>query len=82
MELNWVIFGVVVFIALFLDLFVFHRNPHKISLKEALLLSAFWIAVGVAFGAYVYYTKGYDRGVEYMTGYLLEKALSLDNIFV
>lgn len=82
MELNWVIFGVVVLIALFLDLFVFHRNPHKISLKEALLLSAFWIAIGVAFGAYVYYTKGYDRGVEYMTGYLLEKALSLDNIFV
>lgn len=82
MELSWLIFGAVVIIALFLDLFVFHRNPHKISLKEALLLSAFWIAVGVAFGAYVYYTKGYERGVEYMTGYLLEKALSLDNIFV
>ncbi|MCS7195829.1 MAG: TerC family protein [Aquificaceae bacterium] len=82
MELSWLIFGAVVIIALFLDLFVFHRNPHKISLKEALMLSAFWIAVGVAFGAYVYYTKGYERGVEYMTGYLLEKALSLDNIFV
>ncbi|MEN3028024.1 MAG: TerC family protein [Aquificaceae bacterium] len=82
MELGWFIFGAVVILALFLDLFVFHRNPHKISIKEALLLSAFWIALGVAFGGYVYYTKGYERGVEYMTGYLLEKALSLDNIFV
>ncbi len=82
MELEWLIFGVVVFTALFLDLFVFHRNPHKISLKEALLLSAFWIALGLAFGVFVYFDRGYDRAVEYFTGYLLEKALSLDNIFV
>ena len=53
MELEWLIFGAVVFTALFLDLFVFHRNPHKISLKEALLLSAFWIALGLAFGVFV-----------------------------
>ncbi len=82
MELEWLIFGGVVFTALFLDLFVFHRNPHKISLKEALLLSAFWIALGLAFGVFVYFDRGYDRAVEYFTGYLLEKALSLDNIFV
>lgn len=82
MELEWLIFGAVVFTALFLDLFVFHRNPHKISLKEALLLSAFWIALGLAFGVFVYFDRGYDRAVEYFTGYLLEKALSLDNIFV
>ncbi len=61
---------------------MFHRNPHKISLKEALLLSAFWIALGLAFGVFVYFDRGYDRAVEYFTGYLLEKALSLDNIFV
>lgn len=82
MELEWLIFGGVVLSALFLDLFVFHRNPHKISLKEALLLSAFWIALGLAFGVFVYFDRGYDRAVEYFTGYLLEKALSLDNIFV
>lgn len=82
MEIGWLVFGGVVITALFLDLFVFHKNPHKISLKEALLLSAFWIALGLAFSGYVYYTKGYDRTVEYLTGYLLEKALSLDNIFV
>ncbi len=82
MELDWLIFGAVVLTALFLDLFVFHRNPHKISLKEALLLSAFWITLGLAFGVFVYFDRGYDRAVEYFTGYLLEKALSLDNIFV
>ncbi len=81
-ELGWVVFGVTVLVALFLDLFVFHRHPHKISLKESLLLSAFWIAVGLGFALYVYYTKGYERTVEYLTGYLLEKSLSLDNIFV
>lgn len=82
MELSWLIFGITLLTALFLDLFVFHRHPHKISIKEALLLSTFWIAIGLAFSGYVYYAKGYQRAVEYLTGYLLEKALSLDNIFV
>ena len=82
MELSWLVFGTVVLVALFLDLFVFHRHPHKISIKESLWLSAFWIALGLAFAGFVYYTRGYDRTVEYLTGYLLEKSLSLDNIFV
>ena len=81
-ELNWVIFGSVVLFALFLDLFVFHRNPHRISVKESLILSAFWVGVGVAFSGYVYYTKGTQAFLEYITGYSLEKALSLDNMFV
>ncbi len=82
MDYGWLVFGAVVVLALFLDLFVFHRHPHKISIKEALLLSAFWIALGFAFAGFVYYTRGYDRTLEYLTGYLLEKSLSLDNIFV
>jgi tellurite resistance protein TerC len=81
-ELSWVIFGSVVLFALLLDLFVFHRHPHKISVKESLVLSAFWIGVGIAFSVYVYYTKGTQAFLEYITGYFLEKALSLDNIFV
>lgn len=81
-ETAWIIFGITVLVALFLDLFVFHRHPHKISIKESLLLSAFWVAVGLGFALYVYYTKGYERTMEYLTGYLLEKSLSLDNIFV
>jgi tellurite resistance protein TerC len=81
-ELSWIIFGSVVLLALFLDLFVFHRHPHKISVKESLVLSAFWVGVGIAFSGYVYYTKGTQAFLEYITGYSLEKALSLDNIFV
>ncbi len=72
-ELNWVIFGSVVLLALFLDLFVFHRHPHKISVKESLVLSAFWVGVGLAFSGYVYYTKGTQAFLEYITGYSLEK---------
>ncbi len=82
LSVSWIVFGAVVLIALFLDLFVFHRKPHKISLKESLLLSAFWLALGIAFSLYVYYTRGPSATLEYFTGYLLEKALSLDNIFV
>jgi tellurite resistance protein TerC len=81
-ELSWIIFGSVVLLALFLDLFVFHRHPHKISVKESLVLSAFWVGVGLAFSGYVYYTRGTQAFLEYITGYSLEKALSLDNIFV
>ncbi len=81
-SISWVIFGFVVLSALFLDLFVFHRKPHKISIRESLLLSAFWIVLGLAFSGYVYYIKGPGATLEYLTGYLLEKALSLDNIFV
>jgi tellurite resistance protein TerC len=81
-ELNWIIFGSVVLLALFLDLFIFHRNPHKISVKESLVLSAFWVGVGIAFSGYVYYAKGTQAFLEYITGYSLEEALSLDNIFV
>jgi len=80
--LGWLVFGAVILFALLLDLFVFHRNPHRISVKESLFLSAFWIGVGLAFSGYVYYYKGSQAFLEYITGYSLEKALSLDNIFV
>lgn len=80
--LSWIIFGFVIFVALLLDLFLFHKKPHKVSLRESLLLSAFWIILGLAFSSYVYSTKGTRATLEYLTGYLLEKALSLDNIFV
>jgi len=82
MEIQWLVFSFSVIIALFLDLFVFHRKPHRVSVKESLLLSAFWILVGLGFGVYVWHMKGEQAFVEYITGYLLEKALSLDNIFV
>ncbi|MCS7284550.1 MAG: TerC family protein, partial [Hydrogenobacter thermophilus] len=82
MDLKWLVFASFVLTALFLDLFVFHRKPHKVSVKESLLFSLFWILIGLGFGLYVLYTKGYQPATEYITGYLLEKSLSLDNIFV
>lgn len=69
-------------ILLALDLFVFHRTAHEVSLREAALASAFYVAVGLAFGGLVWAWRGPEAGGEYFAGYLIEKALSIDNIFV
>ncbi len=58
------------------------RRPHRVSMKEALGWSAFYIALPLAFGGYVWSEHGSQRGVEYYTGYLVEKTLSIDNLFV
>jgi tellurite resistance protein TerC len=71
--------GVVVLLAL--D-FVLTRRPHEVSMKEALGWSAFYIALPLAFGGFVWTQFGADRGLEYLTGYLVEKSLSVDNLFV
>ncbi len=68
--------------ALLVDLFVFHRDAHEVSTREALVTSAVWIAVGVAFGVGVWIVAGRTYGGEYFAGYLIEKALAVDNIFV
>jgi TerC family integral membrane protein len=62
--------------------FVATRKPHDVSMREALGWSAFYIALPLAFGAYVWWDFGSERGVEYLTGYLVEKSLSVDNLFV
>ena len=62
--------------------FVLTRRPHEVGMREALGWSAFYIAVPLAFGAYVWSAFGSERGVEYLTGYLVEKSLSVDNLFV
>jgi tellurite resistance protein TerC len=69
-------------LALALDLFVLHRDAHEVSMREAALTSAAWIAVGVAFGIGVWWFAGADRAGEYFAGYLIEKSLSVDNVFV
>jgi TerC family integral membrane protein len=58
------------------------RRPHEVSMKEALSWSAFYVALPLAFGLYVWSAHGGDRGLEYYTGYLVEKTLSVDNLFV
>ncbi len=62
--------------------FVLTRRPHEVGMREALGWSAFYLALPLAFGAYVWTAHGHDRGVEYLTGYLVEKSLSVDNLFV
>jgi tellurite resistance protein TerC len=78
----WLAFLGIVGLLLAFDLGVLHRKDHEIEVGESLKLSAFYIAVGLAFGGYVWWAFGADAGKQYVTGYLVEKSLSLDNVFV
>ncbi len=78
----WTLFVAVFVVALGLDLFVFQRKAHVISVKEALKLSAFWIMLALAFNVLVYFTEGPEKALEFLTAYLIEKSLSVDNLFV
>jgi len=78
----WVGFNLFILLALALDLGVFHRKAHKIKIGEAVFWSAVWIGLAVAFGFFVWHWHGEQRGLEYFTGYVIEKALSVDNLFV
>ena len=80
--LPWALFGAIVIVMLVLDLAVFHRNAHEVSRREALVWSAVWIGLALAFNAGVYAFQGTDKGLEWTTGYLIEKSLSVDNVFV
>lgn len=78
----WIGFNVFVLAMLALDLLVFHREAHEVRLREAALWSVLWIVLALLFGAGVYHFTGREAGLEYLAGYLIEKALSVDNIFV
>jgi tellurite resistance protein TerC len=71
-----------VVLALLVVDFIATRRPHEVSMKEAIAWSAFYVALPLAFGLYVWSAHGGDRGLEYYTGYLVEKTLSVDNLFV
>jgi tellurite resistance protein TerC len=78
----WVGFNVFVLAMLAVDLFVFHREAHAIRTTEALTWSIIWVVLAFVFGAGVYVFMGREAGLEYFAGYLIERALSIDNIFV
>ena len=80
--LFWLLFITFIIGLLLLDLLVFNRNAHEIKLREALGWSAFWVALSLAFNYVVYRTMGPQAGLQWLTGYLVEKALSVDNLFV
>lgn len=78
----WIGFNVFVLGMLALDLGVFHRKAHVVSFKEAGVWSAVWIALALVFNAGIWYVFGPQKGMEFLTGYLIEKSLSVDNIFI
>lgn len=80
--LPWILFLAFVAAMLALDLGVFHREAHEVRRREALTWSAVWIGMAVIFNIGVYLFKGTDAGIEWTTGYLIEKSLSVDNVFV
>lgn len=80
--LNWFLFNLFVVISIALDLRVFHREPHKIKIREAAIASFCWIGISVLFGLGVLYFRGEQPALEFFTGYLIEKALSVDNLFL
>ena len=78
----WVAFGAFILLMLVLDLFVLHRDAKEISFREAAVLSAFWVALALLFGILVWIWAGPTSAGEYYAGYIIEKALSVDNVFV
>jgi tellurite resistance protein TerC len=78
----WLAFAAIVLVLTAFDLGVLHKDDKAMGIAESLRLSVFYIAIAMAFGAWVWYAKGPTAGVEYYTGYFIEKALSIDNVFV
>jgi tellurite resistance protein TerC len=79
---QWGIFLALVFGLLALDLGVFNRKVHRVSLREAVFWSVFWTILALIFNAWVYWQGGPQPGLEFLTGYIIERSLSFDNIFV
>lgn len=81
-ELSWILFNVFVLVMLALDLGVFHKKAHEVGFKEALTWSGIWIGLALLFNLGLYFYSGKEQALEFLTGYLIEKSLSVDNIFV
>lgn len=80
--LGWVLFNLFVLAMLALDLGVFHRKAHAVKATEAAIWSVVWVSLALAFNYWIYLHAGREVALEFLTGYVLEKSLSVDNIFV
>ena len=78
----WLLFVGIVLTLLVLDLGVLQKRMQAIGVRQSLLLSAFYIGAGLLFGVWIWFSQGSQSGMEYLTGFLIEKSLSLDNVFV
>lgn len=79
---GWVTFNLFVLVMLALDLGVFHRRAHVVTIREALTWSGVWVALAMAFNGLLYFWLGAEPALEFLAGYLIEKSLSIDNVFV
>ncbi|MBS4163699.1 putative membrane protein [Candidatus Protochlamydia amoebophila] len=79
---HWIFFNVFILLLLALDLYHFYYKPHSIKFKEAVLTSVGWVAIAFLFNAWLYYHFGSETAINFFTGYLLEKSLSVDNLFI
>lgn len=80
--LLWAAFAAIIIILFALDLGVFHRKSHRITIREALIWSGIWLAVALGFNLLVYFWMGSEAAIEFLAGYLVERTLSFDNLFV
>ncbi len=78
----WLAFNVFIVAMLLVDLLVLHRHAHVVTVREAAITSTFWIALGLSFGGVIWAWQGGTTAGEYFAGYLIEKSLSVDNVFV
>ncbi len=82
MLIYWILFSIFVAAMLALDLGVMHRGSNEMGFKQALWACAFWITLAAAFGVLVFFSMGSQRALEFVTGYVIETSLSVDNLFV
>lgn len=80
--LLWIGFNLFVLVSIALDIGVFNRRLHRVGLREAAFFSLLWVALSLCFGLGIFYFHGRQLALEFFTGYLVEKALSIDNLFL
>jgi len=78
----WIVFATVILGLLILDLGVMHRKEHEVEVKESLILTGFYTFIALLFGGWIWYEMGGGKAAEYLTGYVVEETLSIDNVFV
>ncbi|HJU54227.1 MAG TPA: TerC/Alx family metal homeostasis membrane protein, partial [Pyrinomonadaceae bacterium] len=78
----WIGFGALIFTMLSLDLGLFNRKSHTVTYRESAIWSSVWVSLAMIFGGVVFWHLGKQKGVEFLTGYLIELSLSVDNLFV
>ncbi|HPI02553.1 MAG: Inner membrane protein alx [Candidatus Aerophobetes bacterium ADurb.Bin490] len=78
----WIGFNALVIVLIMVDMLVFHKRDHEVSIKESLIWTAVWITLALLFNVFILLTDGRQQALDYLTGYLIEKSLSVDNLFV